>query len=118
MWNISNILLLIFDLCISIAVTIHVLFNKRNVPAAIGWIALSWFSPMIGAVLYFAFGINRIERRARTLRRTIKMLHQRVTNSALNSEPFANLKATVGALTNRNLAEAKISVPLDRKSVV
>ena len=112
MWNISNILLLIFDLCISIAVTIHVLFNKRNVPAAIGWIALSWFSPMIGAVLYFAFGINRIERRARILRRTVKMRHQRVKNSGLNSEPFANLKATVEALTNRNLAGAKISLPM------
>ena len=112
MWNISSILLLIFDLCISTAVTIHVLFNKRNVPAAIGWIGLAWLSPFVGAVLYFAFGINRIERRARILRRPIKMQHQRVTNSTLNSEPFANLKATVGALTNRNLAGAKISLPL------
>ena len=104
--------MLIFDLCISTAVTIHVLFNKRNVPSAIGWIALAWLSPLVGTVLYFAFGINRIERRARILRRTEKMRHKRVKNSDLNSEPFANLKATVGALTNRNLAGAKISLPL------
>lgn len=50
------------------AVTIHALMRKRDVPAAIGWIGLAWLSPFFGALLYFAFGINRVKRRAQRLR--------------------------------------------------
>jgi cardiolipin synthase len=39
--------------------------NKKNVRAAIGWIGLIWFAPVIGIALYYLFGINRIKRRAR-----------------------------------------------------
>ena len=48
--------------------TIHVLLNKREVPAATGWIGLAWVAPFWGAVLYFMFGINRVMRRAKKLR--------------------------------------------------
>lgn len=112
MWNASSILLFAIDLCVSAAITIHVLLYKRNVTSAIGWIGLAWLSPFVGAVLYFAFGINRIERRARILRRPAKLLQQKETNRTLTSEPFANHQATVRALTNRNLAAANISLPL------
>ena len=50
------------------AVTIHALLRKRDVPAAIGWIGMAWLSPFFGALLYFAFGINRVKRRAQRLR--------------------------------------------------
>lgn len=46
-------------------VTIHILFNKNDTRGAIGWIGLTWFSPGFGAILYFLFGINRIQRKAR-----------------------------------------------------
>lgn len=56
-------------------VTAHVLLNKRNVRAAIGWIGIAWLSPVIGPFLYFFFGINRVTRRALRLpmpgRRTV-----------------------------------------------
>ncbi|MBI1181019.1 MAG: phospholipase [Alphaproteobacteria bacterium] len=45
-------------------VTTHVLFHKRNVRAAIGWIGIAWLSPLLGPFLYYAFGINRVTRRA------------------------------------------------------
>lgn len=45
---------------------IHALLNKRNIRAAIGWIGLIWFAPVLGIVLYFLFGINRIRRRAKS----------------------------------------------------
>src|SRR4051794_22405835 len=51
-------------------VTVHTLLRKRDVPAAIGWIGMAWLAPALGAVLYFAFGINRVRRRARRLMRT------------------------------------------------
>jgi len=42
----------------------HVILNKREVRAAIGWAGLIVLSPFVGALLYYMFGINRIRRRA------------------------------------------------------
>ena len=50
------------------AATVHVLLRKRDVRAAIGWIGVAWLSPVFGALLYFAFGVNRVHRKARRLR--------------------------------------------------
>ncbi len=49
---------------IAIAVTAHVLLRKRDVRAALGWIGVAWLSPVVGGLLYFLFGINRVTRRA------------------------------------------------------
>ncbi|MEH3148498.1 MAG: phospholipase D-like domain-containing protein [Methylobacterium frigidaeris] len=54
-------------LAFAAAVTLHALLNKREVAAAIGWIGLSWLSPLLGSSLYVMFGINRVTRRARRL---------------------------------------------------
>lgn len=48
----------------SLFVTAHVLLHNRDVRAAIGWIGVAWLSPGIGPFLYYAFGINRVTRRA------------------------------------------------------
>jgi cardiolipin synthase A/B len=53
---------------LAIGVTLHVLFNKRDVAASVGWIGLAWLSPIFGSVLYLIFGINRVKRRANQLR--------------------------------------------------
>ena len=112
MWQPSNLILIAFHLCLSVAVTIQVLLHKRNVHSAIGWIGLAWLSPFVGALLYFCFGINRVQRRARILRRRVKRPRKRAGIKADSLEPFANLKATVGALTHQDLAAATISLPL------
>ena len=52
----------------ALAVTLHVLLSHRDVRSAIGWIGLAWLSPFIGSIIYFAFGINRVARRASRLR--------------------------------------------------
>jgi cardiolipin synthase len=54
---------------IPIIVSLHVIFFKRDSRAAMTWITILWFVPFFGAALYYVFGINRIERRARRLRR-------------------------------------------------
>ena len=51
-------------------VTCHALLNKRAVGSAVAWIGIAWLSPFIGGALYYGFGINRVKRRARRLRRT------------------------------------------------
>ncbi len=58
-------------------VSMHVLLRKRDIGAAIGWIGLLWLSPFVGCGLYFVLGINRVERRARRLRRRIQRGEQK-----------------------------------------
>ena len=43
----------------------HALLNKRDPRSAWAWIVVCWLMPLAGALLYYWFGINRIERRAR-----------------------------------------------------
>src|SRR5687768_15030933 len=45
----------------------HVVLTKRDSRAAIGWVGIIWLTPIIGTVLYVMFGVNRIQRKARTL---------------------------------------------------
>ncbi len=47
---------------------VHALLNKRRPQAALGWIAVSLTLPFVGALLYYTFGINRVQSRARLLR--------------------------------------------------
>ena len=56
-------------LALSLLVTLHVLLRKREVATSVGWIGLAWFAPVTGAIMYFLMGINRVQRRARRLRR-------------------------------------------------
>lgn len=46
----------------------HAVLTKRDTRAAIGWVGMIWFAPLVGVLLYIWLGINRIERRARSLR--------------------------------------------------
>ena len=46
----------------------HALLNKREPRAAFGWCAICVMVPLLGALLYVAFGINRVRGRARRLR--------------------------------------------------
>jgi cardiolipin synthase len=55
-------------LVLAICVTVHILLRKREVASAVGWIGLVWFAPILGAITYLMFGVNRVKRRARLLR--------------------------------------------------
>jgi len=46
----------------------HVVLHKRDVRAAIGWVGIVWLVPVLGPLLYWLLGINRIRRRAVKLR--------------------------------------------------
>ena len=50
-------------------VTTDVLLKKSDVRGALGWIGAVWFAPIIGSLLYYMFGINRVTRRALKLAR-------------------------------------------------
>ena len=57
------------DLAIVLLASAHVVLTKRDNRAALGWIGIIWLAPIIGSILYFTFGINRIRRKARKLRK-------------------------------------------------
>jgi cardiolipin synthase len=61
-------LVLLAHLAAAAACSVHVTLQKRDPRAAIGWLALVWFSPLLGSAGHVLFGINRIRRRARLLR--------------------------------------------------
>jgi cardiolipin synthase len=73
------------------AVTSHVVLHKVDVRSAFGWIGVAWLSPVLGPGLYWAFGINRVSRRATRLRR------RRLIRSGSGTYPRSQ-KAEMGEL--------------------
>src|SRR5208337_816459 len=68
-WHIAAIGL---GLLLSVLATGHAVLNKRDSRAAIAWVGFVWFVPLVGAVMYFIFGVNRIRHKAALLRRNLK----------------------------------------------
>ncbi len=60
-------IVLVHSLIVMLA-SAHVVLTKRDSRSAIGWIGIIWLAPIIGTLIYFTFGINRIQRKARYLR--------------------------------------------------
>lgn len=61
-------LVLVAHLALAIISAGHALLYKRDPRAALGWIAISFAYPIVGPLLYFLFGINRIRTRAHQLK--------------------------------------------------
>ena len=92
----------IAHVAVAAGVTVHVLLNKRNVGASISWMGIAWLSPFFGALLYFAFGINRVKARAKRLWRA--RMPQDVTPApprpdAVDVDPLTPLEYAIGRLT-------------------
>ena len=89
-------------LFLALAVTGHVLLTKRDVSASIGWIGLAFLAPTWGALLYFMFGINRVMRRARKVRRgRLPRAHAATLPVYDIAEDLARLERAVRRITNR-----------------
>ncbi|RXF73223.1 cardiolipin synthase [Hansschlegelia zhihuaiae] len=74
------------------------MLRKRDVRAAIGWIGVAWLSPIFGAALYFAFGVNRVHRKARRLR-GVSRFRTPSGPDARELSPQDRLASAVGAVT-------------------
>ncbi|HWY61953.1 MAG TPA: phospholipase D-like domain-containing protein [Rhizomicrobium sp.] len=59
-----GVLIGILYILVAAWVTVDVLLKKSDVRGALGWIGAAWFSPILGGLLYFLLGINRVTRRA------------------------------------------------------
>lgn len=56
-----------FSVLLSLTTAGHALLHQRTPSSALGWVAVCLVFPFAGPVLYFLFGINRVETRARKL---------------------------------------------------
>ena len=50
----------------------HAILKKRDSRSAMAWVGFIWFVPLVGAIMYFVFGLNRIRRKATLLRRDLE----------------------------------------------
>jgi len=57
-----------FALVLSIVASAHAVLHKRDSRAAIAWVGFIWLVPLLGGLLYFIFGVNRLRRQAALLR--------------------------------------------------
>ncbi len=116
-------LLSALDVLVSLVASGHVLLSKRDTRAAIGWIGLIWLSPLIGTVLYWLLGINRINRRARSLRRDQRPTTTKSgANERLATQPegglsiemahLEGLRELVGRVTGQSLLPGNKVEPL------
>jgi len=86
-------------------VTIDVLLKKSDVRAALGWISAAWLSPILGSLLYYMFGINRVTRRALKLRRRNQSQAKRPPHGA---EPAASPNLATLAEVGRRITESPL----------
>ena len=63
-------------LALSLVAAGHAIVYKRDPRAAVSWTGLILLVPVLGALFYVCFGINRIYRRAQSLRRRRKTLER------------------------------------------
>ncbi|MBA2660885.1 MAG: PLDc N-terminal domain-containing protein [Bradymonadaceae bacterium] len=66
--------------------SVHVLLSRREPGSAVAWIGLAWLAPFVGVTLYLILGVNRIRRRAETLRRVIEPFFTLPTVTPLTPE--------------------------------
>jgi cardiolipin synthase len=98
---------------IAAAVTAHTLMTKRDVPAAIGWIGMAWLAPVLGALLYVGFGVNRVKRRARRLKGSVRSVDRVVTSDISSEDPIEHLKAAIARITGQEMAMGKVAAVLE-----
>ncbi|MDZ7759465.1 MAG: cardiolipin synthase [Desulfovermiculus sp.] len=89
-----------------VASAIHVVMYKRDIKSAIGWLGLIWFAPVLGIVMYWIFGINRIQRKAKTLFSGVEPVDLHSSQGALFPD---NLQAQLGSQRDEIVNLARLS---------
>jgi len=117
-----HVLVAAVSLLLSILTSGHAILHKRDTRATVMWVALIWFAPLIGAVLYVTFGINRLRSQASELR-AARPRFQAATGTATDKEQpeikvareiphLVPLVRLVGEVVNRPLLGGNSVEPL------
>ena len=87
----------------------HAVIWKRDSRAAALWVGFIWLVPLLGALLYFILGVNRIKRRAILLRGNLQRYAARQTVEVCSAEQLATvLPAASQHLTSLASATSKL----------
>lgn len=78
-------------LVLSLLAAGHAVLYKRDTRAAALWVGFIWLIPLVGAVLYFLLGINRLKRRAILLRGHLERYRAEQTVEGCSVERLAAL---------------------------
>ena len=75
-----------FALLLAIVASGHVILHNRDSRAAIAWVGFVWLVPVVGAVLYFIFGVNRLRHQAALLRSNLDRYRARASEAVCPPE--------------------------------
>ncbi len=110
----------LLTLVVSTLASVHVILTKKNARSAFSWIGIIWLVPVLGAILYLLFGINRIQRKARMLRSSVsevaKSFNLPQDKFSQGSLPlraqFRSLSMMIDRITELPLLPGNLIVPL------
>jgi len=84
---------------LSVIASAHAVLYKRDSRAVIAWVGFVWLVPLVGAVLYFIFGINRLRRQAASLRSQLQRYRAHDAEAECSPEELnRHLTSTTGHL--------------------
>ncbi len=92
------------SILVAVAASAHAIIHKRDSRSSVGWVALIWLVPFVGSVLYLTLGINRIHRKAMSLR----------GQKRLSNAPEGAPAMQPGNLENSWAPEHRYFIPLSR----
>jgi len=106
--------LLGLGLLMAVVASAHAMLWKRDTRGALLWVGVIWLSPLVGAVLYFILGVNRIRRRAAHIRAGMRRFNAPSDSiaTARLDPPMAALARTVDRVTTRPLVPGNRVLPL------
>jgi cardiolipin synthase len=118
-------LILAFTLHVVVALCVSsdIVLRKRDTRAALGWIGIVWLTPLLGTLLYFVFGVNRIHRMAQARRSYLPELEVESAGDVVGAETVLQkcapsrqhliaLAKLVGEVTGRGLCCGNTIQPL------
>lgn len=112
MWEFRLPLVTALAVLLALLASLHLLFRKRDVRSAIGWMALVWFFPFGGVALYVLLGVNRIYRSARKLELDHGAFAEEEPSPCTEEALQACLPDHPGVSGLRTLGDTVLGVPL------
>ena len=106
---------LLVDRLIATVCALHAVVYKRDPRAAVSWVGVVWLVPILGWLLYICFGINRIHRRAVSLRRRRKRIEVMSPPTICTAE---ELRSALGPDGQHLMSLARIGESVTRRPLL